>query len=96
MKTQLSTEARADLADIRRFIARDNPRAAAKVVHSIRESLRDVISRYPLVGTACSEIAPGLRCFPVGSYVIFYRVDATVTVVRVLHGARDASSIFRR
>jgi toxin ParE1/3/4 len=96
MKTQLTTEARADIADIRRYIARDNSPAAAKVVGSIRETLRDVISRHPLVGTACDEIAAGLRYFPVGSYVIFYRVDQSIIVVRVLHGARNASAIFRR
>ncbi|HEV3415347.1 MAG TPA: type II toxin-antitoxin system RelE/ParE family toxin [Pirellulales bacterium] len=96
MRSRLSADAKADLADIRRFITRDNPQAAAKVIHSIRKALRKVISRFPLVGTSRDDLSPGLRCFPVGNYVIYYRAGTNVDVVRVVHGARDARAFFGR
>ncbi len=97
MRVRLSPLSKTDLAEIRRFIARDNPTAAAKVVNSIRMVLRNVIARYPLVGTSCEELLPGLRSFPVGSYVVFYDIidGREIEIVRVLHGARDAGAIFR-
>ncbi|HEU4854330.1 MAG TPA: type II toxin-antitoxin system RelE/ParE family toxin [Nitrosospira sp.] len=39
-----------------------------------------------------SGLLPGLRRFPAGSHVIFYRVDDTsISVIRVLHGRMDYS-----
>src|SRR5438128_9893039 len=36
------------------------------------------------------DLARGLRFFPVGNHLVFYTVrDDGITVVRVLHGARD-------
>lgn len=43
------------------------------------------------------DIAPDLRYYPVGNYLIFYRPTETeIQVARVLHGARDIQAIFRR
>ena len=95
MRSRLSAQAKKDLADIRDYIARDNPTAASKTVRSIRDLLRNVISPFPETGAACDELSPGLRCFPLGNYVVFYRIDKTIDVVRILHGARDISAIFR-
>jgi toxin ParE1/3/4 len=95
MKIRLSDEAKADLASIRKHIAADNPRAAADVLRSIRDTLRDTIAHFPLAGMRCDELAPGLRCFPVGNYVVFYLIGGGIDVVRVLHGARDIEAIFR-
>jgi toxin ParE1/3/4 len=40
-------------------------------------------------------MAPGLRSFPVGNYVVFYRiVPEGIELVRVLHGARDLRRLF--
>jgi toxin ParE1/3/4 len=94
MRSRLSAEAKKDLAEIRDYIARDKPTAAATTVRSIRDVLRTVISRFPETGASCDELSPGLRCFPVGNYVVFYRIDKTIDVVRILHGARDIGAIF--
>jgi toxin ParE1/3/4 len=95
MRSRLSAEARIGLIGIRDQIARDNPIAAAKTVQSIRDVLRTIISRFAETGASCDELAPGLRCFPVGNYIVFCRIGKTIDVVRILHGARDISSIFR-
>jgi toxin ParE1/3/4 len=53
------------------------------------------IARHPATGGAPPpELAPELRSFPVGRYVVFYRPqDDGFDVVRVLHSARDIESI---
>jgi toxin ParE1/3/4 len=48
----------------------------------------------PRAGRLRPELAPELRSFPVGRYVVFYRPqDDGIDVVRVLHSARDIESI---
>jgi toxin ParE1/3/4 len=43
-----------------------------------------------MLGRSREEVAPGLRSFPFGRYVIFYEVMPDgIAIVRVLHGARD-------
>jgi plasmid stabilization system protein ParE len=34
-----------------------------------------------------------LRCFSVGNYVIFFRARNPVEILRILHGAMDASRL---
>jgi plasmid stabilization system protein ParE len=39
--------------------------------------------------------APGLRNFPVGEYMILYRIEAEdVLILRVLRGSRDLPAFF--
>jgi toxin ParE1/3/4 len=41
------------------------------------------------------DIAPELRYFMAGKYLILYRtVPGGVQIVRVIHGARDLSNLF--
>ncbi len=41
------------------------------------------------------ELGEGIRSFPSGNYVIFYRtVEGGIEIMRVLHGARDIEKIF--
>ena len=43
------------------------------------------------MGCVHPELRPGLRSFPHGDYLIFYRpLRDGVSIVRVLHGSRDA------
>jgi toxin ParE1/3/4 len=42
-------------------------------------------------------IAPGVRLFPLGSYLIFYRpLNDGIEVARLLHGARHITAEFFR
>ena len=53
------------------------------------------LATHPGIGMARDELAPGLRGFPVGDYLIFYRRDrGSIDIVRVLHGSRDLSRFF--
>jgi toxin ParE1/3/4 len=50
----------------------------------------------PMMGSHRSGTADGLRCFPLGSYLIFYRpMLEGIVVIRVLHAARDWSEAMR-
>ncbi|MBF0154694.1 MAG: type II toxin-antitoxin system RelE/ParE family toxin [Magnetococcales bacterium] len=78
-----------DLLSIWRYIAKDNPKAADRLLIELDEKCA-ILADNPLLGPSRSDIAPDLRYFPVGRYVILYR-EAThgVEIVRILHGARQ-------
>jgi toxin ParE1/3/4 len=52
--------------------------------------------RHPNLGRARDEdLRPGLRSFPVGEYVILYRIeDEDVVILRVLRGSRNMAALF--
>jgi len=55
-----------------------------------------MLGGWPEAGRRREDIAPGVRSFPVKSYVIFYRQGAgQIQVLRVLHGRRDVPRLFR-
>ena len=54
-----------------------------------------MLAAQPMMGRAREELAPGVRSFPFGRYVVFYMpMDDGIDVVRVLHGARDIDAVF--
>ncbi|RYE47516.1 MAG: type II toxin-antitoxin system RelE/ParE family toxin [Hyphomicrobiales bacterium] len=68
--------ARRDLRSIWSFIASDNPPAADGQLRRIGESIRHLAST-PQMGRARDDLAPKLRSFPVGRYLVFFDFDAT-------------------
>jgi toxin ParE1/3/4 len=82
-------QALADADSIFDFIATDNLPAAANLIHRF-ERIMDMLTANPEAGRERSDLAPELRSFPVGNYVIFYQpVSEGIEVVRILHAARD-------
>ena len=55
-----------------------------------------LLASHPNIGRARDkDLRPGLRSFPVGEYVIIYRVeDDDVLILRVLRGSRDIAALF--
>jgi len=83
-----------DLLDIWTYIAQDNPEAADRFVDLLVQKC-DNLCDFPEIGTRRDELAPSIRSFPVGRYVIFYRMaDPDVEVVRVLSAYRDLGQFF--
>lgn len=81
----------ADYEEIWRYIARDNPAAADRLITSIERQLSGLAAMSG-IGREEPNLAANLRSFPVGNYLIFYRPIADgIALVRVLHGARDIS-----
>ena len=89
-----TAEAERDLLSIWRYIAEDNPTAATRLLLSIDEKCT-LLADNPQLGPARPDIAPDLRYFTAGHYLILYReVPDGVEIVRVLHGARNLTAIF--
>jgi toxin ParE1/3/4 len=94
MSVRFSLEASRDLEEVKDYISQDNPAAATRLILLIREKCA-LLSQQPGIGRDRSDILSGLRGFPVGNYVIFYQpMNDGISVVRVLHGARDIPELF--
>lgn len=89
---RITWRARADIAELGDYIARDNPAAAERMLDRIKRRFQ-MVARQPLIGEARPDLRQDVRCVGEGRYVIYYRPlepgDETVEIVRVLHGARD-------
>jgi toxin ParE1/3/4 len=89
-----TAQAEDDLIEIWIYIAQDNPGAADRVLDDIEERFH-ALADNPLMGRLRPEIAPELRYFTVGKYLILYRtVLDGVQIVRIIHGARDLPHLF--
>lgn len=88
-----SSQAKLDLIQIWLFIAQDNPSAADQLLREISKKMQMIIQT-PRMGRARGDIRRGLRSFLVVKYVIFFTIeDDGITIVRILHSARDIKSI---
>jgi toxin ParE1/3/4 len=93
-RARQSRRAAADLLELWVHVARDDVDAADRLLDRIDEVCA-TLAASPHLGRSRDELAPGLRSFPVGRYVIFYRVGRSgIELARVLHGARDLDLLF--
>jgi toxin ParE1/3/4 len=89
MAYRLSHRARRDVIEIWAYIASDNEPAADRFIDLLTHHFR-LLGENPYLGRRREELRRGYRGFPVGQYVIFYRVaEPGVRIVRILHGRRD-------
>jgi toxin ParE1/3/4 len=88
-----TVRAEQDLEEIWFYVALDDVVAADALLDDFDNSCR-LLATQPKMGRAREELANELRSFPVRRYVVFYRplVDG-IELVRVLHGARDITTI---
>ena len=85
--------ARRDVNLILDHIARNNRSAALRFVEKIKAKCR-TISRFPEMVQRRDDLFPEVRSLPIGNYVIFYRMAGNaVKIIRVLHAARDCTSL---
>ncbi|SRR5579871_1835397 len=92
-------QADADLDEIWYYVATRS--GSIEIADRLVDSLTDrfyLLAMYPHIGRSRDEdLQVGLRSFPVGEYVIVYRIqDGDIFVLRVLHGRRDISAFFGR
>ena len=88
--------AKADLAEIWGYIAEDSEDRADAFIDVIDKKL-STLAENPGIGKARNELGEGVRSFPVGRYILFYRaIPEGIDVIRVLHGARDLNAVFDR
>ena len=86
--------AQTDLLEAWLFIAEENLNAADHVLDTIEQEAT-ILATQPLMGRARPDLAEGIRSWPTSTpYILFYLAEADgITVVRVLHHARDVQSI---
>ena len=86
--------AAADILDIWGYIAEDSLAAADRWVDGLDQQFA-LLAAQPMMGRVREELAPGVRSFPFGRYVVFYvPLSDGIDVARVLHGARDFGALF--
>jgi len=89
-----TSRANLDLVEAALRIAEENPAAADRWLDIIDEKCR-LLSQMPELGRRRDDLASGLRSFPVGNFVVFYRPIADgIQIIRILHGARDIPTLF--
>lgn len=97
---QLRTpQADSDLDEIWYYIAAKS--RSIEIADRLIDSITDrffLLASHPNLGRARDEdLRPGLRSFPVGEYVIIYRIqDEDVLILRVLRGSRNIEALFGR
>jgi len=86
----------ADLHDLVRYIARDNPSAATRFGEAII-SKADILRSFPLIGRIVPEFnSPSLREMILSPYRIVYEVNeekATISILRIWHSARGVPQL---
>lgn len=87
-----------DLDEIKRYIEEDDPEAAANVVLNLIERAEQ-LKAFPESGPLMREkrwTHDRMRTLTVEPHIIFYRIDGEwVSVIRVLHAARDYKNLLR-
>lgn len=88
-------EAETDVYSIAKHIAEEGDLAAAyRFLENVDETTQ-LIATQPEMGRRREELAPRLRSFPVGPFVLFYRATkGGIEIARVLRGSRDLPSLF--
>ena len=98
MAHRLALRARADLDDIWEYIAVESGSEAIadRQIDLITERFY-LLSEWPRLGRARSDLRHGLRSYPAGDYVIFYRIQRRdVVIQRVLHARRNVGALIGR
>jgi len=86
----------ADMIEIWDHIAEDDEDRADDFVALLGRKFL-VIAQQPNIGRTREELAKGLRSFPVGRYIIFYRITRKgIEIARVVHASRDIDTLFHK
>ena len=97
MRYRVSGAAEQDLDEIFLYWAkRAGLKAADRLMDSITERFW-LLGEYPDAGRSAEDIAPGVRCFPAGKYLIYYRHTRRVTdILHIFDGAQDQKRAFEK
>lgn len=96
MAHRLAQEARVDLDELWFYLASN---ASAEIADRLVDSITTrffLLSAYPLVGRRRDDLRKGMRAFPIGEYLVLYRVEGEdVVILRVVRGSRDLEALRR-
>ncbi|WP_145017657.1 type II toxin-antitoxin system RelE/ParE family toxin [Geobacter argillaceus] len=90
MRVEWTNGAERNLDAIERYIAQDNPAAAAKTVLKIVKRTFDQLSEHPSSGKPGRINGTRELIFPEFPYIVIYSIDKEVIfILRVFHAAQD-------
>ena len=96
MRHRVTPQAQSDIDEIAYyvFVESGNVETAERLIDSLTSRFL-LLAEYPYAGRRRDhDLRPGVRTFPVGEYVIAYRLDGdNVLVLRVLRGSLDIKAI---
>lgn len=97
MRYRVSRQAKQDLNEIFDYWAgRAGLEVADRLIDRILERFW-LLGEHPGAGRRSDEIAAGVRSFPAGKYLIYYRRRrGRVEILHVFHGAQEQKRAFRR
>ena len=99
MAHRVAPEAEDELDNIWYRVAKESGsiEIADRFIESITERFY-LLASHPHIGRHRDEdLRPGLRSFPVGEYVIIYRVEEQdVLILHVFRGSRDIEALLRQ
>lgn len=88
-----SPKAEADLIDIWLYIAEDQTVNADRLMDRLND-MACLLAETSDMGVDRSSLCLGLKSFPVGSYILYYRVNGLeLELVRVLSASRDTDGL---
>lgn len=93
----LTRDALTDLKDIGAYTQREWEMDQRRKYLEDFESYFEHLSEMPGIGRKVSYLRAGMRAYPIGSHVVFYRQDKTgITVIRILHQSQNEMRAFKR
>jgi len=97
MGHRLAPRAKADLEEIAFYVFVES--GSLEIANRLVDSITDrfvLLGTHPSAGRRRDDLRPGIRSFPVGSYLVLYRVEGNdVVVQRVVRGSRDLGTLLR-
>ena len=96
MAHRLSAEAEADLDELWYYVARNGSiEAADRLVESLTTRFV-LLGTRPHAGRRRDDLRPSVRAFPVGEYIVLYRVDGDDVLIQgVARGNRELEALLR-
>lgn len=95
MAHRLAPGVASELDDIWYYTATES--ASIEIADRLIDSLTQrffLLASHPYAGRLRDDLRAGLRSFPVGQYVVIYRIqDQDVLILHVVHGHRDIGSL---
>lgn len=96
-RIRVAAPAERDLDDIWHRVAAQS--GSIDIADGVVDSITEVFPLFahtPQAGTKRDEIEEGVRGFPVGKYLVYYRESGPYVIVsRIIHGMRDQKSAYR-
>jgi len=97
MGHRLAPQARTDIDEIAYYVLvqSGNVEVADRLIDSLYGRFL-LLAKYPQAGRQRDDLLPGLRMFPVGDFVVLYRIEGDDVVIdRVVRGSRDLEALFQ-